>query len=127
MRNTNNKKKKIIAKPVKRTKPKKIKIGKTVKKLADAVKRRIPFGGKGGRRKAQDAAMDRNQQRALVSIKDDERLDREIENRNNDAGGAAGSSLGPAGGFFYTDENFITKFEDADIVAEIRAKHPEFM
>lgn len=95
----------------------------TVKKTlsGNKDKKRVPFGGRGGRRrKPTDKELKR--QEMEQRIKD---IENEIEKESGqgfDESVSGASSV--FGNFFYTNDKFINQFEDREILAFINVKYP---
>lgn len=113
-----------------RPRKKNVSIGKIAEKVINAVKntlsggktkKKVPFGGKGGRKKKpteKELKLRETEQR----IKDIENgLDEELA---QDSGESTNGISSVFGSFFYTDEKFINQFEDKEILAFINVKYP---
>lgn len=105
-----------VKRPTLKAGKKNVSIREIAGKVVDVVKK--PFGGKGGRKpKLTPAEQKQAEAKARLAELEKEQVSPE-QSYSNIA--SAFSS------FFYTDEKFITQFEDNEILTYVRMSHPEF-
>lgn len=96
-----------------------------IKTVIDSViekKKRKPFGGKG--RKKKPTADDIRRAEAKERIREiEEETEREF---GESSASSCGSSCGKNMSFFYTDDTFVTKFDDIDMLETIKTKFPKY-
>lgn len=115
--------------PLKRSSPK-TKAGGESYRPDPAQKKRLPFGGKGRPRRPS-----KKEQQAIAEQKRLDELDKDIDSMSaspvqppQDGIGQQFSGVSSAmNGFFYTDEVFVTRFEDKEILQYIRRRFPEYV
>lgn len=94
----------------------------TAKKILSGPPKKKPFGGKGGRKKKQKP-IDPNVQREIDDLKREEAEEQETVRESASARAAAEH---PASDFFYSDEKWVSAFEDEEIISLIQEKYPAF-